>query len=118
MARPADPAPTSAAHLVIRGVTVVDPRDGSLQAAQDVRLAGERILSVEPSAGEKAPPGVQVVEAAGRYLVPGFADMHAHPLGAGDPSGTFDLMLAYGVTGFRQMSGSSRMLAGRGLLLD
>ena len=114
MARPADPAPTSAAHLVIRGVTVVDPRDGSLQAAQDVRLAGERILSVEPSAGEKAPPGVQVVEAAGRYLVPGFADMHAHPLGAGDPSGTFDLMLAYGVTGFRQMSGSSRMLAGRG----
>ena len=51
MARPADPAPTSAAHLVIRGVTVVDPRDGSLQAAQDVRLAGERILSVEPSAG-------------------------------------------------------------------
>ena len=38
MARSADPAPTSAVHLVIRGVKkpVVDPRDGCL-AGQDVR---------------------------------------------------------------------------------
>jgi hypothetical protein len=39
--------------------------------------------------------------------------MHAHPLGAGDPSGSFDLMLAHGITGFRQMSGSVRMLKDR-----
>ena len=45
--------------------------------------------------------------------MPGFADMHAHPLGAGDPSGSFDLMLAHGITGFRQMSGSVRMLKDR-----
>ena len=113
MARSADPARTSAADLVIRGVAVVNPRDGSLQVNQDVRIAGERILSVMPCTGESPPPPVQVVEAAGQYLVPGFADMHAHPLGAGDPSGTFDLMLARGVTGFRQMSGSARMLKDR-----
>ena len=63
MARPADPAPTSAAHLVIRGVTVVDPRDGSLQAAQDVRLAGERILSI-PILGH-LPSGIDVARASG-----------------------------------------------------
>ena len=39
--------------------------------------------------------------------------MHAHPFGAGDPSGGLDLMLAYGVTGFRQMSGSDRLLKDR-----
>jgi hypothetical protein len=47
---------TSDAQLVIRGVTVVDPRDGSLRAGQDVRIAGERIVSVEPADdGQPAP---------------------------------------------------------------
>jgi imidazolonepropionase-like amidohydrolase len=105
---------TSDATLVIRGVTVVDPRDGSLRAGQDVRITGEQIVSVEPARDDRAAPAAaQVVDAAGRYLVPGFADMHAHPLGAGDPAGSFDLMLAHGVTGFRQMSGSARMLKDR-----
>jgi hypothetical protein len=89
----------------------VDPRDGSVQTGQDVRIAGERIVSVDP-AGDGS-PAAQVVDAAGQYLVPGFADMHAHPLGAGDPSGRLDLMLAHGITGFRQMSGSARMLRDR-----
>ena len=79
MARSADPARTSAVDLVIRGVAVVNPRDGSLQVNQDVHIAGERILSVVPCTGESPPPPVRVVEAAGQYLVPGFADMHAHP---------------------------------------
>jgi imidazolonepropionase-like amidohydrolase len=102
------------AQLVIRGVTVVDPRDGSLRAGQDVRVAGERIVSVETAGdGQPVPAAAQVVDADGRYLVPGFTDMHAHPLSAGDPSGSFDLMLAHGATGFRQMSGSARMLKDR-----
>ena len=105
---------TSDAQLVIRGVTVVDPRDGSLRAGQDVRITGEQIVSVEPARDDGGvPAAAQVVDAAGRYLVPGFADMHVHPLGAGDPAGSFDLMLAHGVTGFRQMSGSARMLKDR-----
>ena len=104
----------SDAQLVIRGVTVVDPRDGSLRAGQDVRITGDQIVSVEPARDDgDVPAAAQVVDAAGRYLVPGFADMHAHPLGAGDPSGSFDLMLAHGITGFRQMSGSARMLKDR-----
>jgi adenine deaminase len=78
----------SDAHLVIRGVTVVDPRDGSLRAGQDVRITGEQIVGVEPARDDgDVPPAAQVVDAAGRYLLPGFADMHAHPLGTGDPSG-------------------------------
>lgn len=100
-------------QLVIRGVTVVDPRDGSLRAGQDVRIAGDQIAGVEPSGDGNVPAAAQVVDGTGRYVVPGFADMHAHPLGAGDPSGSFDLMLAHGITGFRQMSGSARMLKDR-----
>ena len=32
----------SDAQLVIRGVTVVNPRDGSLRAGQDVRITGDQ----------------------------------------------------------------------------
>ncbi|MGD0241627.1 MAG: amidohydrolase family protein [Streptosporangiaceae bacterium] len=102
---------TADAQLVIRGVTVVDPRDGSLRPGQDVRIAGDLIASVAD--GADVPGGTQVIDATGQYLVPGFNDMHAHPLGAGDPSGGLDLMLAHGITGFRQMSGSDRMLRDR-----
>ncbi len=106
---------TSSTQLVIRGVTVVDPRDGSAQTGQDVHIAGDRIASVGP--GGDLPAGAQAVDGTGQFLVPGFNDMHAHmhshPLTGGDASGGFDLMLAHGVTGFRQMSGSARMLTER-----
>ena len=49
----------------------------------------------------------------GAYVVPGYADMHAHPLGRRDPTGGLALMLANGVTGFRQMHGSLDLLARR-----
>jgi len=105
----------AAARLVIRDVTVVDPRDGSVQARQDVHIAGGLIESVGPRA--EPPAGVRSVDGSGQFVVPGFADMHAHmhshPLAGGDASGGFDLMLAHGVTGFRQMSGSARMLTER-----
>ena len=43
---------------------------------QDVLLDAERIVSIAPTG---APPaGVAVVEGAGRTLLPGFVDMHAH----------------------------------------
>ncbi|HET9975577.1 MAG TPA: hypothetical protein VFQ68_45640 [Streptosporangiaceae bacterium] len=91
----------------------MDPRDGSVRAGQDVRIDGETIVSVAPAEDGDVPTAARVVDAAGQYLIPGFNDMHAHPLGPGDPSGGLDLMLAYGVTGFRQMSGSGRRLQDR-----
>jgi adenine deaminase len=39
----------SEAQLVVRGVTVVNPRDGSLRAGQDVRITSDQIAGVEPA---------------------------------------------------------------------
>ncbi len=50
---------------------------------------------------------------AGRFIVPGYNDMHSHALNLGNPSGSLALMLAEGVTGFRQMSGSPALLKKR-----
>jgi adenine deaminase len=69
----------------LRGVTVVDTRDGSLAPDMDVTLTGDRITSVTHAGGE--PTGTPV-DVAGKYLVPGYLDMHAHPLELKDPAGT------------------------------
>jgi len=93
----------------LRGVGVIDTRDGSLTRDQDIVIADGRIAAI----GNTDPARTDGVDLSGKYVVPGFLDMHAHPLGDGDPTGTLNLMLAKGVTGFRQMSGSAKMLQQR-----
>lgn len=103
--------PTTSA-LLLRSATVVDTRDGSLHPATDVLVQDGVITAVGP--GLTAPAGARTVDATGRYLVPGFNDMHAHPLGrGGDVSATLELMLVHGITGYRQMSGDLGLLKAR-----
>lgn len=61
--------------LLIKGAHVVDPQIG-LDGVMDVLIEGERIARV----GEriKAPEGAEVIEADGKYLVPGLTDIHVH----------------------------------------
>jgi imidazolonepropionase-like amidohydrolase len=100
--------------VVIRGVTVVDVRDGSLHRDHTVLVAGNRIAAVGPIRDIAVPNDAEVVEAAGRYLIPGLWDMHVHSVAnvAVDRSHEsvaaqdwhFPLFLAYGVTGVRNMN--------------
>ncbi|MCG7308966.1 amidohydrolase family protein [Brachybacterium sp. ACRRE] len=116
------PAPTAAGSLVLADVAVVDPASGEVTAHQDVRLEGERIASVaahddrtegrSEDAGAAASP--RVVDASGLFVVPAYVDAHAHPLNdPEDVDATYALMLAAGVAGYRQMSGSDELLARR-----
>jgi dihydroorotase len=61
--------------LLIRGGRVIDPA-GSVDAVQDVLIEDGKIARV----GGKltAPPGAVVIEAADRWVCPGFIDMHVH----------------------------------------
>jgi dihydroorotase len=63
------------APLLIRGGTVVDPRNG-LHAARDLLLREGKVAEV----GERltAPPGAQVIDAAGKWVFPGLVDLHVH----------------------------------------
>lgn len=104
--------PANRAPLLLRAATVVDTRDGSLLPGTDVLVEDGVIVAVGPGLG--APAGTEVVETGGRYLVPGYNDMHAHPLArGGDPAPTLELMLAHGITGYRQMSGELSLLHAR-----
>ncbi|MFD5717157.1 amidohydrolase family protein [Streptomyces sp. NPDC127036] len=99
-------------HVLIRDVTVVDPLDGSRTAGQDVVVEGNRITTV--TATGVAAGDARVVEGSRRYVVPGYMDMHMHALETPqDIDGTYALMLANGVVGFRQMSGNRALLKSR-----
>lgn len=112
-ARAAAAAPRIAPELRIDGANVVDPRDGSVATNMSIRMRMGRILSVTPTRDEDE-PGVERIDASGKWVVPGYNDMHSHVLELANPSGSLALMLAEGVTGFRQMSGSPALLAKRG----
>lgn len=110
--KPARPVVTlpKAARLMLMDVIIVDPRDGKLTPGQSVLMDGGRIVGIGAGDLASGDKGVQRVTATGKYLVPGYNDMHAHPLGSDDPSGSLALMLANGITGFRQMHGSDDLL--------
>jgi len=63
-------------RLVIRGGTLVDVRDGSLVPDTVIVLEGDRIVSV--SSGGPLPPGGTVIDATGKYILPGLIDLHVH----------------------------------------
>ena len=78
-----------------------------------VRVRAPRIVDVYRIGSKPDAPGARRIDATDRFIVPGYNDMHSHVLELADPSGALALMLAEGVTGFRQMSGSPALLAKR-----
>jgi imidazolonepropionase-like amidohydrolase len=95
----------------IADVAVVDPRTGSVTPHQDVWVDGERLAGIGATAGPDDDPAG--VDGRGRFVTPGFVDMHAHPLNLADPGPELRLMLAFGITGYRQMSGTPELLRRR-----
>ncbi|HEX2544133.1 MAG TPA: amidohydrolase family protein [Ramlibacter sp.] len=96
---------------VIRNATVVNTRDGALQANMSVVIADGRIQNVTglPIA---AGPDVVVVDGTGKFVVPGYLDMHTHAAGTlGSNPNDFQVLLAKGVTGVREAGGSPTLIA-------
>jgi dihydroorotase len=65
---------TPPADLLIRGAHVLDPRAG-LDGVQDVLVRGGEIAEI---GSVEAPDGAEVLDGAGRHLLPGFVDPHVH----------------------------------------
>lgn len=111
--------------LAISHVNVIPMDSDGVMRNQTVRVGGGKILSIAPSAGRRFSPCEQVVDATGRYLVPGLNDLHTHidtvafaqAFGAKpepiDFPSVLALYIANGVTGLRIMSGAPDILAFR-----
>ncbi|MEQ9270141.1 MAG: amidohydrolase family protein [Haliea sp.] len=100
---------TSAAadSLLFTNVHVVDVRTGSILKDRAVRVEGERITAITPTASAGEPDGAMVVEGNGGYLAPGLMDMHVH-LQVREHA---TMNLLRGVTTVRNMWGNPETLA-------
>jgi imidazolonepropionase-like amidohydrolase len=99
--------PAYADDVAFKHVAVVDVVRGLLLRDQVVRISGESIVAVVPAASARIPKGTRVVDARGKFLIPGLWDMHSHLLGGippGCPELTFPLTVAHGVTGVREVA--------------
>lgn len=76
---------------------------------QTVIVRGARIAQVGPAAQVRAPAGAVTIDGRGKYLVPGFAEMHGHfPNPQAGPELTENVLFLYvanGVTTVRGMQG-------------
>ncbi len=88
--------------LIMTHVTVIDAAGGPARADSTIVVTGDRITGIGETAKVRVPEGAQVVDATGKFLIPGLWDMHVHPHG----SEYLPLFIANGVTGIRVMWGS------------
>jgi imidazolonepropionase-like amidohydrolase len=96
--------------LAIVHVTLLDGTGRPPLMDQTVLISGERITKVGPSKSLRFPRETSVVDATGKFLLPGLWDMHVHVAGiSADPKWSGDtllpLLIASGITGIRDMGG-------------
>ncbi|HEX2208715.1 MAG TPA: amidohydrolase family protein [Longimicrobium sp.] len=85
--------------VVFRNANLFDAKTGQSRPGTTVVVNGNRIQAVGPDGSVQVPAGAQVIDAAGKSLIPGLFDMHVH-LGLVD--GFFHL--ASGVTSVRDLA--------------
>lgn len=100
--------------LILKHVTIVDTHDGRLTPEMTVVILAGKIARVEKDQPvPPAPGGPPVIDAEGKFLVPGFIDGHTHIVHSTEAAKDEALMLANGITGIRQMDGTAELLEER-----
>jgi len=87
--------------LVFTGVTVIDISGGKLKSGTTVIVSGNRITNVGKKV--KIPKDAQIIDAGGKFLIPGLWDMHAHSFTDNGWEWFFPLLITNGVTGVREL---------------
>jgi imidazolonepropionase-like amidohydrolase len=105
--------------LTITHATVVDVSNGQLHPESTVVIERNRIVSVVVHG--PTPPAGKVIDAHGRFLIPGLWDMHTHVFFDHTAADGKDLILplfvAFGITGVRDMgSALDPVLEARGAI--
>lgn len=96
-------APEKERWLTLEGIDIVDLHgDGRIIKNQRVSIADGRIIEVAPAGVVADHRGARVIDARGRFLIPGLWDSHAHSLRL-SPQLHFPLSIAQGVTSMRDM---------------
>jgi imidazolonepropionase-like amidohydrolase len=114
-ARPREPAAERRSRVVVTGGDVLAADGSSLLADHAVVVERDRITSVVPRTRLESQAGDVVVDASGRFVVPGLVDAHGHPPDA-EPDDTITmaeylaLCTSAGITTIRSCRGTPAQL--------
>jgi imidazolonepropionase-like amidohydrolase len=90
--------------VVIKGGTLIDVRTGHEVTDSVIVVEGNRIKQVGKEPEVSVPPDAQVIDAHGKWIIPGLMDMHAHI--SETPNIPLTLYLVNGVTTIRDPAGN------------
>ena len=97
--------PPTQPSLAITGATVIDVRDGSRIADAVVVVDGGRISAVGAPRDIRIPSAAHIVDARGRYVIPGLWDVHTHIQNQRELDAFLPLLVANGILGIRDTEG-------------
>ncbi len=89
------------ATIAFEHIAIVDVVTGSVASDMTVIVDEGRISAIVASSTSDRPPVARVVDATGKYMIPGLWDMHVHIA----DRGYLPQFIAHGVTGVRDMGG-------------
>jgi len=78
---PASHPPDQPDAIVIHNATVIDGTGAPPRMNADVVIRDGPIAGIEDARSFAHPRGARVIDATGKYLIPGLIDMHAHVAG-------------------------------------
>src|SRR5688572_27924234 len=96
-----------AGPLAFTHVTVIDMTGTPPKPDMTVVVTGNRITALGQTGKIRIPKEAQIINAAGKFLIPGLWDMHFH---LKESERTFPLFIANGVTGVRNTGGDFQKL--------
>ncbi|MGH8249224.1 MAG: amidohydrolase family protein [Steroidobacteraceae bacterium] len=92
--------------VLFRNATVITMDGRGALEDHDLLVEEGRITRIVPAGSAPAPAAATVVDATGRFLMPGLAEMHAHVPGP-DPAGhAEDVLLTYAAHGLTTIRGT------------
>jgi cytosine/adenosine deaminase-related metal-dependent hydrolase len=95
-------AQSSSSALALTHITVIDMTGAPPHRDMTVVVTGNRITDMGTRNHVRIPRNARIINAAGKFLIPGLWDMHVHFTRVDT---TFPLFIANGVTGVRNMGG-------------
>jgi hypothetical protein len=90
--------------LVFTNVTVIDATGTPARPNMTIVVSQGVIVKLGKTGKVRIPEGAQIIDGAGKFIIPGLWDMHAHLSYYGEAA--LPLLVANGVTGVRDMGGN------------
>src|SRR5712691_6873036 len=98
----AQPTPKSKS-LVLAHATVIDATGAPAKRNMSIVIVDGRIVALGKTGKVRVPADAEVIDATGKFLIPGLWDMHIHSGGYENGKKYFPLLIANGITGIRDM---------------